>query len=284
MATSGEEFEKNYQASVRRVNNTLLNYGWAISPHHIIGSDFNELDDFCSRVEAGSVGDKSLVYAEIRKRMASYAFRPHPRAFGIYRCTQLPHLKEFSHYIERALLHYYKGDFFSCVLTIIPAIEGVLRSQVNYTAPVAKMSEMFRLLRALTPTTGEPFFVGRFPMYRDILIELLDRWIFKFTCDADFDLSYLNRHYIAHGLGQGAFYDRYDCERLFLLFDLWIEVIVCQTGLAYTNFLPDAGQNEFVDRHMAHYVSLVLEDNPIRGVQAVEELFMREHQNYKPAS
>ena len=266
MNQTQSQFEAEYADMVRRVNGTLLNYGWAIAPHFMVGRDFYALDGYCKTIIATPPKDKKTVRDEIRKHLGPYAFMPHPRACSLYRSTQLPFIKEFAHFIERGILHYYKRDYFSSILSMLLAIEGILRLHTNYTQPKASMPELLRLLRAKQPITTVQFFAGRFPLYRDTLVEILDRWIYKPTGQADFDLSHLNRHYALHGLGQGSFYSMFDCERLFLLFDLYVETLVCETGTSvFGSFLPDTGDNAFVDARTSHYIALLTQDLALRG-------------------
>lgn len=281
MDKAREEFEVQYAEQVNRVNRFLLQYGLAVAPHFIIAADFNKLDAYCQGVTAKAPQDRKTVHDEIRKHLAPYAFLPHGRACAIYRITQLPHLRLFGHLIERGVLHYYKQDFLSSVLTMLPAIEGVLRAHLNYPEGKSSFKEIITLLQQ-TGSSADEFLRRRHPLYRDILVDVLDTWIYRPTGLADFDLSHLNRHYALHGLGQGNYYSRPDCERLFLLFDLYAETLVCETGVGYANFLPGAGQNPFVDARMAHYIALLTENPPLNHVIRVEEGFMRDHAGYVP--
>jgi hypothetical protein len=283
MDQAREEFEKNYADAVKRVNHTLLEYGWAVAPHFITGGDFKKLDDYCRLLAANPPADRQMAHDRIRLYLAPYAFLPFIRACNLYRAIQLPYMNNFAHVIERGTLHYYKQDFLSAVYTMIPGVEGMLREHTQIPPnDVIGYKAITEKLRARSSSAGDGFLKRRHPLYRDALAQTLDRWIYLPTKKADFDLSHLNRHYAMHGLGQGKFYSRADCERLFLLFDLYAETIICETGTGYANFRPAPENTPFVALRMQHYISLLTANPPLNTVITVEERFMREYPGYVP--
>ena len=287
-----EQFDEDYRARVLEVNATLLKYGWVINPHHVMNKNFEELLLLTRDLETSTESDRKAPFKRINRLIVRCTCHPRTRAFQLRRSTQLPHLQDFAHYLERALLHYYKRDYFSSVLVMLPAIEGTIRSHIGWSgARLSYKQATAALLKRPTPMhgPGHAILSSRFPVYRDLLVNVLDEWLYKPTNVADFELSYLNRHYALHGLGQGSFYSAADCHRLFALIDLYVEVLSCETGLAYSNFLPDVGTDEFVDARTMYYLPLLLAGTPVGDAPAneciaQEELFMTSHGAYHPES
>lgn len=283
MSNDTAKFEIEWAANVDRINDAFVKYGWVINPHHIIGMDQEDVLSVVELIEQSPGTDRKEMFDRITDVVLQSAFNLRFRAFYLYRATQLPHLKTFAHYLERALLHYYRSDFFSAILVLLPALEGVLRSHAGVEKTAG--GDARPIIAKIEKKKPEPsFFAGRYFLYRKWLMVALREWIFKQTGSAeskgDFDLSYMNRHYVLHGLGDGHFYSAADCARLFVLFDLYIETLTCETGgISYANFFPDDGQNAFVDQRMAHYFALM---SNTQTLQRVEETFMREHESYNP--
>jgi len=119
----------------RQLSIVLMEYGGMVAPF-MFGGEWNALTDFASSVVASPPTDDASRQA-VEKRFDEFlenpAFHPEYRAHLVYRSISLPHLCKCSHPIERAILHYYKSDFLSCVLVLLPAVEGVLRSYAGWT-------------------------------------------------------------------------------------------------------------------------------------------------------
>jgi hypothetical protein len=282
MNTNFEQFDADYREKVRRVNEVLLRFGWAVAPQWMIGEDFEKLDAYCREINLNPPEDPMEAYRTIQLLLAGNAFLPHYRACSIYRATRLPHFKDFSHYLERASFLAYQHDYLSAVIVMLPVIEGVLRSHTGVGEGRIAMGELFKKLSAQTCHATEPIFVNRYPVYKEILLNVFNEWIYKQTDGADFDLSYLNRHYILHGIHSVPF-DRADCQRLIHLFDLYMEVVACEVGIMESAFLPDPATNEFVERRMKFYANLIIGNPPLETVIEAEEMLMREHTRYTPA-
>jgi hypothetical protein len=162
-------------------------------------------------------------------------------------------------------------------------MEGVMREHTGYFEPKGDHRRMLRLIeKRKTHTTG--VFAGRHPVYRKWLLFAIEG-LFKGTeqarRDGVLDITAAFRSNAFHGETAGAYYAAADCTRLFALFDLYVEVLTCETGSAYANFIPDRGTCAFVDEREAVYLAL-LSDAHLVAEQKREEALMRDHPSYVP--
>ncbi len=277
MASTESTYEQNY----REVSDVLLEYGCMITPY-MLGGEMDALISACRRVKStppASDEDRATVERELHDLLTNCVFHPNYRAFYVFRAMSLPHLREFSHIIERAVFHYFKQDFLSCALCLIPAVEGVLRSYAGWSfgAPTdPKLSDLKERLRRGSPES----YPERHTLYAEALVRFLERWLWRPTKSADFSLSYLNRHYALHALGDRTFYRAVDCHRLLLFFDLFADLLTLEGHGEKYVFLPV--HEDGMNRRRAYYQRLIMSDVGISDVRNIEEQFLREHQGFVP--
>jgi len=130
ITSSREPFEKDFVGHVRRINDFCLDYGCFFEVSWLSGANANDLEAYVTDPQRGQ-DSKSDIYQEINEWFTALEYRPFERAHFIYRAQQTPVFREFSHHLERGLLLYYKGDFFSAVQVLVPAVEGILRLYVG---------------------------------------------------------------------------------------------------------------------------------------------------------
>jgi len=267
-------------ADFKEVSSILLEYGWFISPY-MTGGEFEKIHDFCSKIrDSTSKGnvDKKAITENINLIMTDIIFQPSYRAFFVFRSKELPYIKEYSYFLERSILHYYKRDFLSCVLCLLPAIEGILLSYYGWSIGDERKPTYSQLIKKIEESKKMTELPERYDMYRSTLVEFLRKWIFIDTHGADFDISYLNRHYILHGMGKKCFYSANDCHRLILFFDLLIEYLSLEEKKYYI-FIPDDPLGINIRRE--YYLTLIENDPNNKTMIKLEEEFMKENRNYE---
>lgn len=280
--------DKNFDflINLEELNPKLINYGWFITPQ-MTRSEINRLEVYCSNLDSPNVPSKSKIQEDLNELFEGIVFHPNYRAFYIYRSMKLPHLREFSHFLERAVLNYYKHDYLSCILTLIPAVEGVLLSHFGWVFGSSKRPGQIDFIQKIKSNLPKSSLIKRHSLYAEATILFLEKWIFKNTNSADFSFSYLNRHYISHGMGNGNFYSIVECHRLLLFFDLYTELLSLEYDSEYYNFIPT--DKPELNRRRSHYLLSVTGLIPRKLDQMQEELLLKEHKNYhaethRPAS
>lgn len=274
MVDAGDEFENQY----REVSGVLLEYGCMVAPY-LLGGEWNALRAECARIRASppsTADERARVERVLDEHLTGSVYHPNYRAFYVHRAITLPHLKEVSHCIERAVLHYFKGDYLSCMLCLLPAVEGALRSYAGWAFGAPDPS--FRQLTAALRAGVAESYPERHALYGSALAEFLDRWLYRRTANADLELSFLNRHYALHGLGPESFYRATDCHRLILFFDVFADLLTLEGHGPKHVFLPH-GIDE-MDRRREHYQRLVTPRAKVAELIAVDEKLMREHSRF----
>lgn len=263
-----------FVAEYEEVSSVLLEYGGLVSPW-LIGGVWQVLRSTCADIRSASPTDdagRAAAERHLDALLQLHVLHPESRAFAVSRAITLPHLREFSHLIERAVFHYFKTDFLSSVLVVLPAVEGVLRSYTGW-APGQPDSEWRRIFRDSPARTRNT----RRAMYGRALVAFVDNWLFRRTDSADFRLSYLNRHYALHALGEGPYYRAIDCHRMLLFFELFAEMIALEQGID-DPFLPM--EDDRMNRRAVYYRGLLLAPPPLQQMRDMEEHLLREHLRY----
>jgi hypothetical protein len=279
------DFETDdYLASVERINAALSRLGgWVLNPHHIGGIDMLDLTAVVEGIEEGTLPVEQSSYDRVCAIVQQCIFAPRYRAFYLWRASQLPPLSKVGHYLERAHTRFFARDHFTATLLLLAAVEGVMREHTGYRKPSGDHRPILRLIEKHSPeTTG--VFARRYPVYRKWLVYAIEE-LFKGTEQARrdhvLDITAAFRSNAFHGETAGAYYAAADCTRLFALFDLYVEVLTCETGLGYANFIPEKGTCPFVDERETVYLALLL-DSHLVAEQKREEALMRDHPSYVP--
>lgn len=263
-----------YTASV------LLPYGWFITPY-MTGEEVSKTKRLCEKIEKGIYKNVSDITSNINCLLEPVVFHPNLRAFYIHRASELPHVSDFSHFIERAIFHYYKRDYISCILCLLPSMEGVLLNHYgwSFSANSPRKPTIDKMLKRLSQTKISSCFNDRYQLYLKTLHDFIAEWIYKDTSLARFDVSLLNRHYILHGMGTNAFYDKPNCNRLILFFDLYIELLSLEYGNCKYCLIPTNITN--LNKRRNYYC--VMMSNRISSINRMiyEEYLLRDHKKYR---
>jgi hypothetical protein len=274
--------EDQYAAEYRQLSKVLMEYGGIVAPF-MLGGEWEALKDYAQEVNRAGPRDQAgrhLVENRLNEMVEDAAFHPNHRAHLTYRSISLPHLCHFSHLIERATIHYYKRDYLSCVLLLVPAVEGTLRSYAGWK--FGDPEPNWQIVREVVRTAPAETYAERRDAYADAICAFHERWFWKKTANADFSLSYLNRHYALHALGTRSYYRAIDCNRLFLYFDTFADMLMLEGHGPKHIFLPlhEPG----VAKRVAYYFRIVEEPLTLPESQALEHTLLREHANFVPES
>lgn len=273
-----QDSEEDHAAEYARVASVLMEYGGVIAPF-MYGGEWRVLVELADEVVASPpVDDHARRDVERRfdEVLGNPAFHPNYRAHLVSRSISLPHLSRCSHFLERAALHYYKRDFFSCVLVLLPAVEGVLRSYAGWAPGQAEPN--WHAVRDAIRRGQAASYPELRAGYAEAICAFHERWFWKRTDTADFRLSHLNRHYALHGLGTGSFYRATDCHRLFLYFDTFADMLMLDGHGPTHVFLPT--EEPSVRRRSDYYFSLLHNVWATQEGADFEEGLLREHPNF----
>ena len=254
-------------------------YGWFV-PTYLLGIDMEKIEKLCADIDQNppqSEDERRVVEARIHTVMLGIVFHPNFRARGVWHGVKLKHFRSYSHIYEMAIFAYYKREYAACILLLLCALEGILRSYSGLANP--KFHELVASIRDAPPR----HIPEAHAMYGAILADFLEQWIYRRTKDADFSLSVLNRHYVMHGQS-GEFYRPQDAHRLILLFDLLIDFLSVDTNFHHGVFLPSEGEDTFFDKRRDYYTSLSEGDQTVKQTWKTERALLSDHPEYNAPS
>lgn len=145
---------------------------------------------------------------------------------------KVPTLQKFSHFIESANLLYYQSEYIPLVLTLSPVIEGVLLNWFGYDYTKDSMPDESKLLNFMVEQFP-PNPKGNHPLIWEEYVRAfayIYENIFRGTHKTAHDDQFFNRHYVAHGMGEGWFYQRNNVCKLTMLADLLAHIVADSTG------------------------------------------------------
>lgn len=265
----------------KSLNRRLLDWGWLFGGM-MANYEVQAIEEMLTKYdEARFDSDRSEILQTINELMLRHVFAPNVRAYTVFRAFQEPSTKSIAHHIEMATFHYYKQNFFLCVLTLLPAVEGLLLARAGWSVSSPSMKPKFkRLIANLEASEAKiPPLTARFEVHKEALVAFMQKWLFEEHRAIDPDISLLNRHYALHCMGDDSFYTAADCHQLFTFLDVYLEFAGYETGYGFRAFIPD--DEPFINQRQAYYVSLFLGDACISDVARREEAFMCQHAAYK---
>lgn len=274
--------DREINEKINNVLNQSTDFGWVIIPK-MTKNEFKYLEESCNRYGNGRMKEKDFVN-ELNGILEKTAFHPNYRSYYVSRTKDLPHFSKYSHHIERAIFQYYKEDYLSVVMLLIPLIEGILLSYDGWDFEENKGDRKGTENYIKNFEEGEleynaPPLQERRNIYGKHLAHLLRHRIFAGTekPDLTFEHTVLNRHYIAHLLGTEHFYSKDDCHRLFALFDLMSEIIMLEENII-ENFIPS--DEETINERRSYYLGLIKENLGHRNCMEIENYLLNQHENY----
>jgi hypothetical protein len=274
-----EDFDLEFLQPFSMILETLDQYGWVMSSH-MIGRDFQKVKELCENITQNppNTDDQRDQYQkDINSVLTPIIFHPLTRSFFVFRAQELTHINQFSHHLDRAVIHYFKNDYFSAVHCLLPAIEGVLLSYFGWKYGESRKPTIKTLIEEIEKCRARTRKPKEHKLYSVGLARFLRNWIFSNTNTADMSLSYLNRHYILHGMGSRNYYSLADCQRLIVFFDLLIEFLAHEENKQYT-FVPHT--NEKINHREDYYFKLLSDDMRNRHMIKTEEELLKEHRSY----
>ena len=211
-ATNNDEI-----ADIIQVNNQLFQYALSM-PTFCTMHEFKTIKAF--------IDDKSKVINYIKR----ITMEPNIRAAQqIGRFEKIPLFEEFSKIINAGLLSYYRGNYISSYMTLVPVIEGIILRWYGYPNNIGSNKPSFDKVKNFIKKTYQ-----RQPMPSNILFmevhskiadKILKEHFFKPSTDGD-AYDNFNRHLALHFLNKNKFITEENIMRLFILLDLLSEIYI----------------------------------------------------------
>lgn len=150
---------------------------------------------------------------------------------NIGRISQFSSFRNFQHIVEAATLCYYRGNYISSYLTLVPVIEGIILRWSGYDGSGTKpefeeIRKFFKTSHLRQPCPGNPLFHH---IFTKACSDIINDHLYKPTTTGAAH-SEFSRHQAAHLLQDSRFATRENCIRLFLLIDLMTEIYLYESG------------------------------------------------------
>ena len=175
------------------------------------------------------------------------------------RIEKLPHFSLFTKMIDAATISYYRSNYISCYMTLLPVIEGIIIRWMGYSdseekPPFEDIRKFFKNSFMRQPCPYNVLFHNVFSKACD---KIINNHFYKPTANG---LAYnnFNRHVASHILNDDQFATKENCIRLFILIDAMTEIYIYEAR-QYDHRL-DLGRED-TDEEVELYVSLILDNS-----------------------
>jgi hypothetical protein len=211
-ATSNEDISK-----LLNLNEALSNYALLLPIFSTIG-ELRGIEELSSKLPTTE--------AEIIRIVGDVTMHPKIRVLQKKgRIEKFDHFKIFAKLIDAATLSYYRTNFISCYLTLVPVVEGILIRWMGYSDSVEKpqfedIRKFFQNSHQRQPCPGNILFHN---IYAKACHAILNKHFYKPT-DTGTSYANFNRHVASHLLNDNQFATRENCIRLFILIDAMTEI------------------------------------------------------------
>lgn len=146
------------------------------------------------------------------------------------RFQKLNYFKIFTKMIDAATLCYYRANYISCYLTLIPVIEGIIIRWMGFTQSDEKpefeeIKKFFKNSAMRQPCPSNILFHN---IYTKVCDKILIQHLYRHTSIGDSHANF-NRHVASHLLKDDEFATRQNCVRLFTLLDTMSEIYLYES-------------------------------------------------------
>ncbi|MBX4606937.1 hypothetical protein C7266_06365 [Klebsiella variicola] len=216
-------FTKNNEVdAIIELNNQLSEYALAL-PHKATMADFKQL----KQIIENNPTDENALILKIESIIMTVPARARMQK-GRFEHYDI--FKSLSRLIEAATLCYYRQNYQSAFLTLVPIIEGSLLRWIGYDGNTNKpefeiLRKFFRTGHLRQPCPGNPLF---YDVFSKVSNKILNEHLFKPSNHGE-AYSNFNRHLAAHLLNDSSFATKENCVRLFLLLDIMSELYFYET-------------------------------------------------------
>lgn len=147
------------------------------------------------------------------------------------RIEKFDHFKAFTRIVDAAIISYYRTNFISCYLTLVPVIEGIIIRWMGFTENSTKPE--FEEIRKFFKNSAMRQPCPSNIQFHDVFVKACDRILnnhFYRPTTAGQAYSNFNRHVASHLLSDSQFATRDNCIRLFLLLDTMTEIYLYESN------------------------------------------------------
>jgi hypothetical protein len=204
------------------LNETLADYALAVPAFATMG-EFKAIEDLAKNLP----NSESQIIGLVGKMILD----PRMRALQKKgRIEKFQYFKVFSKIIDAAIISYYRTNFISCYLTLIPIIEGVIIRWMGYNETQSKpeFEDIRKFFKNSAVRQPCPFNIQFHNIFVKACDKILNNHFYKPTTLGR-SYSNFNRHVGSHLLNDDHFATKENCIRLFMLLDIMTEIYLYES-------------------------------------------------------
>ncbi len=223
---------------LKKVNSILENYAFSFPRLGSI-ADLNELEQLLKNYTSNE--------EKINKLLVSTIMHPNMRALYYLNLYSLPNIGEyenpifkFASIIESSIISFYRGNYISSYMTIIPVIEGFLLRWQGFPDIIQTKPSFEDSLKYVKNTYLRqpcPSLIGFIDSWSSTALNIMNNHLFKDTSSGKSNLDF-NRHLVAHLLYDTSFSTVLNITRAFNLLDILFDIFINEKRL--TSFWFDS--------------------------------------------
>ncbi|MGL5347787.1 MAG: hypothetical protein ACRDA3_10585 [Peptostreptococcaceae bacterium] len=230
---NSKQYDTTFENRILKVNQKITNFGFCVIAEDINTSDLGKLEKVCDNIDLNnnhSIEEIEYIESEIANAIKNSLFSAKKRAFNMtFLIMKTSHINKFSHLIEQAYISFFREEYISTIMTLVPVIEGILLSVYGFDSNEKNKPKVEKLLNTWaelqyvcsTNKKHNPIMIDE---YIRAFIEICQQTVFSAHESSEKNL-YFNRHYIAHLMGCGKFYSRNNAFKFIILVDLLAYVL-----------------------------------------------------------
>lgn len=219
-----DEFEENVIVTTNEEISRILNLNSKLADYGLLLPIFATTGEFYAVNLLESNLPKSE--KEILKIIGKITMHPKIRVLQKKgRIEKFKHFKNFSKIIDAATLCYYRTNFISCYLTLLPIIEGIIIRWMGYNVNSQKpeFEEIRKFFKNSALRQPCPTNILFHSIYTKACDKILNEHFYKPTTSGNSHANF-NRHVASHLLNDDQFATKENCLRLFILLDAMTEI------------------------------------------------------------
>ncbi len=208
---------RNDVVSILELNELLANYALLI-PVFSTMTDFKQVKTLAS--------DLPLTEPQIIQLIGDLAMHPRLRVMQKKgRFEQFEYFKNFSKFIDAAVLSFYRANYISCYLTLVPVIEGVIIRWMGYKEHDLKpeFEDIRKFFKNTHVRQPSPWNIEFHDIYVRVCNKIINDHFYRPSTKGQAHEDF-NRHVASHLLNDNKFANKKNCVRLFILIDAMAEI------------------------------------------------------------
>lgn len=251
-------FHLNFERRVRIINDPLVPTGRFLVPTYLANSDVRNFVAACEAMSASGQLERPALLAQLLEELSRASTHPHYRAVHVYLSTRLTSTPPISHYLHVGTTHFYRQDYLSCMLVLLPAVEKLVLLHIGHLSDAIIGTDTMRSLIAKRTARVERRLQPRYAMYKSYVLGFVERFQLK-AAKAGVTADGVNvfRNRIYHLAEDDRYYSYDDCVALLNLFDAYLEMLALEEASEVYGFVPD---NPAVVSYSRQYWKAIFDD------------------------